>query len=80
MLIFYRFEPDDAYKKNAYKKKRVGEGYFLPFLLLQWQKPRVRLRQTEGVISRSYEFGVVFLARATVGTSLYVPLFQSVSQ
>ena len=21
MLIFYRFEPDDAYKKNAYKKK-----------------------------------------------------------
>ena len=23
MLIFYRFEPDDAYKKNAYKKKRV---------------------------------------------------------
>ena len=23
MLIFYRFEPDDAYKKNAYKKKSV---------------------------------------------------------
>ena len=22
MLIFYRFEPDDAYKKNAYKKKK----------------------------------------------------------
>ena len=23
MLIFYRFEPDDAYKKNAYKKECV---------------------------------------------------------
>ena len=23
MLIFSRSEPDDAYKKNAYKKKRV---------------------------------------------------------
>ena len=23
MLIFYRFEPDDAYQKYAYKKKRV---------------------------------------------------------
>ena len=23
MLIFSRFEPNDAYKKNAYKKKRV---------------------------------------------------------
>ena len=23
MLMFYRFEPYDAYKKNAYKKKRV---------------------------------------------------------
>ena len=26
MLIFYRFEPDDAYKTNAYKKKRVWVG------------------------------------------------------
>ena len=23
MLIFYRFEPDDAYKKNAYIKKSM---------------------------------------------------------
>ena len=29
MLIFYRFEPDDAYKKNAYKKKRLQRAFFI---------------------------------------------------
>ena len=43
MLIFPRFETDDAYKKNAYKKKRVmsqfgSAGTSAGAVVTDWEK------------------------------------------